>query len=227
MTKRNLVWFIICLTYSLAIISGKSVYAQVSKPAINPQSGSVGLQGTIPSVPPSVGATITLPTNGQVFTTLPVTVRGLCPGDLLVEIFKNNIFGGSTQCVSGSYSITIDLFSGKNELVARVYDALNQPGPDSNIVTVTFNDVNFGTFGPPVSLTSEFARRGANPGTNLEWPIILSGGNGPYAISIDWGDGSNNELISREFPGTINTKHKYDSSGIYRILIKATDIRIS
>lgn len=202
---------------------GAKVLAQVSTPAVNPQAGSVGLEGTIPSAPPTIGATITLPTNGQSFTTLPITVRGLCPGDLLVEIFKNNVFGGSTQCSGGSYSVTIDLFSGKNDLVARVFDALDQAGPDSNIVTVTFNDVNFNVFGPSVSLTSEFARRGANPGAKLDWPIILTGGTGPYAISTDWGDGSSNELISREFPGTFNISHKYDSSGVYRILIKATD----
>ncbi len=59
-------------------------------------------------------------------------MSGICPGDLLVKIFKNNVFAGSVQCKNGSYSIVIDLFSGQNELVARVYDALDQPGPDSN-----------------------------------------------------------------------------------------------
>jgi hypothetical protein len=192
-------------------------------PAINPQSGSVGIEGTIPSPPPKTGATISVPTNGQSFTSLPITVRGLCPSDLLVEIFKNNIFGGSVVCANGSYSVTIDLFSGRNDLVARVFDTLDQAGPDSNTVTVNFNDAQFGTFGPHVALTSEFARRGANPGDTLDWPISLTGGTGPYAISTDWGDGTTNDLSSQEFPGLFTIKHKYSSSGSFRILVKVTD----
>lgn len=221
--KRLFVVAFLALTLSLTLMQGAIVEAAPAAPAVNPQSGSVGLEGTIPSPPPSVGATISVPTNGQSFTSLPITVRGLCPGDLLVEIFKNNIFGGSVQCENGNYSVTIDLFGGRNDLVARVFDALDQAGPDSNTVTVNFNDAEFGVFGPHVSLTSDYARLGANPGDTLEWPIILTGGTGPYAISIDWGDGTQPELISQEFPGTIKLKHKYDSSGIYRILIKATD----
>ena len=43
----------------------------------NPQSDSVGMQGTIGSAPPQTGAHISVPTNGQVFTQLPVTVSGM------------------------------------------------------------------------------------------------------------------------------------------------------
>jgi hypothetical protein len=187
------------------------------------QSGSVGLEGIIPTDPPTTGATITVPSNGQTFTSLPVTVKGLCPNGLLVKVFKNNIFSGSAQCENGSYEVLIDLFSGLNDLVARVYDSLDQPGPDSNIVTVRYNDAEFGVFGPRISLTSDFAKKGSNPNEELLWPIILTGGTGPYAISVDWGDGTPAELISQENPGTITLKHTYTSSGIYRILIKATD----
>ncbi len=189
----------------------------------NPQSGSVGLEGTIPSPPPSRGATITVPTNGQSFSQLPITVRGLCPDNVLVKLFKNNVFGGSAQCTNGSYSIITDLFSGTNELVARVYDDLDQAGPDSNIVTVTFNNNAFASFGPQLTLTSEFAKKGANPNENLSWPITLSGGQGPYAISVDWGDGTPPDLSSQQNPGIITLNHKYASPGIYNILIKATD----
>jgi len=186
------------------------------------ESGSVGIEGTIPSPPPSTGATISLPTNGQIFTELPVTVRGICPDGLLVKLFKNNVFGGSAQCQNGSYAIVTDLFSGKNELVVRVYDALEQPGPDSNIVTVTFNSPT-SIPGPRVSLSSNFAKRGADPGQTLEWPITLSGGSGPYAISIDWGDGKSPDLMSQAFPGTFTIKHVYDSPGVYNVVVKATD----
>lgn len=210
----------------LALVAGILMLFAMAMPVVHAQtseSGSVGLEGIIPTDPPSQGATITVPSNGQTFTALPVTVRGLCPGDLLVKIFKNNIFSGSDQCENGSYEVVIDLFSGLNDVVARVYDTLDQAGPDSNIVTVRYNDAEFGVIGPKLSITSEFAKKGANPNEELLWPIILTGGNGPYAISIDWGDGTPAELISQENPGTITLKHTYTSSGIYRILIKGTD----
>jgi hypothetical protein len=220
--RRSYLWCLILVVAAL-IFGSWQLASAGSTPATNPQSGSVGLEGTIPSPPPKIGATITIPTNGQAFTTLPITVHGLCPEGLLVKVFKNNIFGGSAICTSGSYSVTADLFSGKNDLVARVYDALDQAGPDSNIVTVTYNDAQYAIFGPYISLTSDYARRGANPGDTLDWPIILTGGTGPYAISVDWGDGKNPDLSSEQFPGTLTLHHKYDSSGVYRILIKATD----
>lgn len=195
-----------------------------TNPDNNPSSGSIGVTGTLPSNPPTRGATIATPTNGQNFTTVPVTVSGLCPTDLLVKIFDNNVFMGSVMCANGSYRIQIDLFSGRNDLVARVYDALDQAGPDSNIVTVTFDDSQFNPTGAPLLiLTSDFARRGANPGATLVWPIILSGGTGPYAISVDWGDNKPDDLLSVQFPGAIDLEHVYDTAGIYTITIKATD----
>ncbi len=189
---------------------------------VNPADGSVGVQGTISSPPPTQGATISLPRDGQAFTALPITVSGICPGNLLVKIFKNNVFAGSVQCKNGSFSIVIDLFNGQNELVARVYDALDQPGPDSNVVRVSFSDNRSGA-ASRVTLTSNYAKRGANPNEDLVWPIILSGGIGPYAVSVDWGDGKTADLMSLQYPGTFNIKHRYDSPGVYNIVIKATD----
>ncbi len=186
------------------------------------ESGSIGIEGRISSPPPSVGATISVPSDGQSFTGLPVTVAGICPNGLLVKVFKNNVFAGSTQCSNGSFSIQIDLFSGLNELVVRVYDALDQPGPDSNIVRVTFNDGRPGATSR-VSLTSNFAKRGANPGQTLAWPIILSGGQGSYAISVDWGDGTPQDLSSRPLAGLFDIAHVYKTPGVYNIIVKAVD----
>lgn len=186
-------------------------------------AGSVGLQGTISTAPPSRGATIAVPGNGAVFTSVPITVSGLCPSGVLVKLFSNNVFVGSTLCTNGSYSLQVNLFSGRNDLVARVYDSLDQAGPDSNTVSVTFNDAQFDQYGTHVSLTSPYAERGAPPGSELDWPVILSGGTGPYAISVDWGDGSTTDLLSQDVAGTINLKHVYKIAGIYKVIIKATD----
>lgn len=211
---------------SMAIISGifLAVCLVVSPVPVfaAEESGSVGLEGRINTAPPTTGATISFPRDGTTITQLPTTVSGICPNGLLVKIFKNNVFAGSVQCVNGSFSIPIDLFSGRNELVARVYDDLDQPGPDSNVVVVTLPFT--GSVIPNrISLTSAFAKRGANPGQTLSWPITLSGGNGPYAVTVDWGDGKTADIISQAFPGNFNITHVYDSPGVYIVIVRATD----
>lgn len=220
MTKSKIIGFAVVPSFLLTMltfaISGNiSVFAAT-------ESGSVGLEGRISAPPPSTPATISFPRDGSVITDLPVTVTGICSGNVLVKLFKNNVFAGSGQCTNGSFSIKIDLFSGTNELVARVYDDLDQAGPDSNVVKVTFPTVGFNT-GSRVSLTSSFAKRGANPGQKLSWPITITGGTGPYAISVDWGDGKQADIISQQFPGTFNIEHSYENPGVYNVVVRATD----
>lgn len=200
------------------VVHSGIVNAQVQ----NPQQGSTGIQGVISSPPPATPATISIPRDNQVFRELPVTVSGLCQSGLLVKLFKNNVFAGSVMCVNGSFSLQIDLFEGRNELIARVYDELDQPGPDSNMVPVVFTGTRPQAISK-IGLTSNYAKRGANPGELLSWPIVLSGGSGPYAISVDWGDGSALDLISQSFPGTFDITHRYVNPGVYNIIIKATD----
>jgi hypothetical protein len=189
----------------------------------SPQSGSAGLTGTVPSTPPSVAATIATPTSGQNFTSLPVTISGICPSNLLIKIYINNIFSGSSECVSGSYSIISDLFEGSNVIIARDYDNLSQSGPDSNSVNVSYAS-NLNPSGSPITLASNYAELGANPGTILSWPIQITGGSPSYALSVDWGDGEQATLMSKVSSGELNLSHTYIASGVYTILIKATDV---
>lgn len=219
MKRGGHIALVAALSLFLAIYSTGTALA--ANPA--PQSGSIGLEGKISTAPPKTGATITVPSNGATYTSTPITISGLCPNGLLVKIFSNGIFVGSTVCSGGSYSLKIDLFAGRNDLVARVYDSLDQAGPDSNTVTVTFNDAQFLQFGTQLSLTSPYGERGAPPGTELDWPVLLSGGVAPYAISTDWGDGTPADLVSSSVAGTITLKHTYKTAGIYTVVVKATD----
>lgn len=220
--KRN-IQRVICsllLAFSMCAAPAATVTAQSANQT---QSGTAGIQGTIPSPPPKTAATIASPSSGRTFQTTPIDVTGLCTTGLLVKMFSNNIFVGSVMCDKGSYSIKIDLFGGENTLIARVYDALDQAGPDSNSVTVTFQDATFAAFAQRVSLTSNYAKKGADVGTQLTWPIIISGGTAPYALSVDWGDGSATDLRSVSFAGTYDITHTYKTAGIYRVIVKATD----
>lgn len=181
------------------------------------------MQGTIPSPPPTTAATISSPVSGRSYNTTPIEITGLCTADLTVKIFSNNIFVGAANCERGSYRLQVDLFSGDNQIVARVFDALDQSGPDSNIVNVNFQDATFAAFNQRVSLTSTIAKNGAAVGSELSWPITLSGGTGPYAISVDWGDGTASDLKSMSFATTFDLTHTYKTAGIYRVVVKATD----
>jgi hypothetical protein len=194
----------------------------IAAPPLGPQPDSTGIEGVISSPAPSQAATIDIPKTGSSFSTLPITVSGLCPKKTLVEVYKNNVFAGSAECANGSYTMLIDLFDGRNDLIARVYDNLNQSGPDSNTVSVTFSSPVENP-GPRVTLTTQYAKRGATPGSILNWPITLSGGTGPYAISVDWGDKTDTDLISENVPGDLNLQHTYAQAGVYKVTVKASD----
>lgn len=223
--KSTLAYIPLAIATAIVLLVSSVIITGIAKAAGTiTKDGGVGVQGTISAPAPTVAASITSPANGAVFTALPVTVTGGCPNGLLVKIFKNNVFSGSVPCQNGSYSIKIDLFSSQNDLIARVYDALDQAGPDSNTASVTFNDSTARPDVPArVSLTSNYARRGANPSEQLSWPIIISGGTAPYAVVVDWGDASASDLYTVTTPGEFAIKHKFDQAGSYRALIKASD----
>lgn len=90
--------------------------------------------------PPTVGAVITSPLTGIALKNInPSEVDGTCVSGLYVVVYDNGVLGGSTICTAaGIFSIKVQLTSGSNTLTARNFDNLNQPGPDTSPVTVTF-----------------------------------------------------------------------------------------
>lgn len=193
-------------------------------PTPEPGVGSYGLEATKPKPPPTSVATITTPANGASFTESPITVSGLCEDGLTIQVYNNGVMVGSDICENGSFSLQVSLFAGQNDLTAIQYDELAQASPVSNTVTVSFNNANFTAFGTLITLTSNYGRRAANPGQVLTWPLQLSGGTGPYAFSINWGDGSEADLKSVPLAGEVEISHVYSRAGIYRVTIKVTDV---
>jgi hypothetical protein len=218
------------LVTGLALMS-YTVFA--ATPYNGPESASVGLTGVMPGKAPTVAATINTPTNGQHFSAVPISISGTCPANTLVEIFKNNIFAGSTPCSgAGIYSIDSDLLYGQNILVARVYDALNQAGPDSNAVTVYY-DAQPAQAGPIASLdlggaqlviNTDAVFRGTFPGQTLNVPISILGGTPPYAVNVEWGD-STNKIVPRNDNVGFTTDHIYNRAGTYQASIQASDAK--
>jgi len=210
--------------FIVAILSVSQVSAITAIPTPDPQPGSFGLEATKPQAPPKVGATVTTPANGASFTTSPTAVNGICPPGLLVQIFNNNVMVGSTMCTSGSFSADVSLFVGVNEITAIVYDDLDQAGPTSNLATINYSNTQFTAFGELITLTSSYGRRSATAGTELSWPLQLSGGSGPYAFSLDWGDGSSSDLKSQSAAGLVTIAHTYAKAGIYQPNVRVTDV---
>lgn len=202
-------------------------------PYTGPESSSISLTGAMPGNPPDTAATINVPTDQQHFSATPISVSGTCPKNTLVELFKNDIFAGSSPCSdAGIYSVEIDLLYGKNILMARVYDSLNQAGPDSNLVTVYY-DALPAQAGPLTSLDSGGAQllintdavfRGTFPEQELKVPISVLGGTPAYAINIQWGD-STNKVVPRDDNVSFTTSHVYNKAGTYQASIQASDAK--
>ena len=196
-----------------------------------PQADSVSLTGTMPGPPPSSAATITSPVNQQQFQTTPITVTGTCPPGTVVEIYKNNIFAGSTICGSnGTYSVKIDLLYGNNTLTANDYNANNQAGPSSKSVFVVYNaqppvsalisNINFTS--TQLLLETSAVYRGAFPGQAMTVPINILGGVAPFAINVNWGDNTN-QVLPASTNTIINATHTYKRPGTYDISIMGSD----
>jgi hypothetical protein len=209
---------------TLLLLAPSPASAITPLPTPPPSAGSYGIEATKPQPPPQTTATIASPNNGASYTTSPITVTGSCTVGLLVQIYDNGVLAGAVNCTSGSFSIQITLFTGTNDIDAYQYDDLNQSSPDSNHVTVTYNNSSLTAFGTLITLTSNYGRREADPGDTLTWPLLLSGGTGPYAFSINWGDGSSPDLQPQGAAGQVNISHVYSQSGIYSVTVKVTDV---
>lgn len=196
-----------------------------------PDAGSIGVSGTMPGKPPTIAATIDTPRSGARFSTTPVSVSGKCPANVLVQLYKNDIFAGSVPCLStGTYSLDIDLLIGENKLVAKVYDDLNQAGPDSNTASVFYDAVapqsgpltslDFG--GAQLLLNTDAVFRGTFPNQDMTMPLDILGGTPPYAINVQWGD-STNKIVPRKNNASFTMQHAFKRPGTYQISIQGSD----
>jgi hypothetical protein len=217
--------FVLLLTGIL--LTGSSVATLAAVPAVNPQSGSVGLTGVVRGPAPSQAAVIISPANGTRVSTIPLSVSGTCPANTFVLITKNGAFAGATDCLAnGTFKLDVDLFDGQNQLVAKVSDALGQYGPDSAPVSVFYAAPGFGIPGGSVGrqlfLQADTTVYAVSVDQDLSRSVTIVGGEGPYAVSWDWGDGTTS-LVSQAVEGAISASHSYSRPGNYRVIVRVTD----
>ncbi|HXH26352.1 MAG TPA: PKD domain-containing protein [Candidatus Acidoferrum sp.] len=201
-------------------------------------SGDMTVTALVPTPPPSTAPTIDSPVDNESFTVKNILISGSCVTNLVVRIFDNSQFVGSSVCASdGTYQLSADLSEGANELTAKQYDALNQPSPPSAPITVFFappasvpsfppsGQVNVGqpqiaTF--ELKIDYDYLLQSVFVGEPYYLPVHFIGGTPPYAVNIDWGDGQNG-LFSRPNTDQFTTQHTYARAGAYTVKIKVSD----
>ncbi len=158
--------------------------------------------------PPVQAAVILSPEQNDSFTDSSVPVSGTCEAGYYIKLYRNDIFSGAAICtVGGTFSITTDLFTGRNDLQARTYNIADNEGPRSQIVTVYYYTPDVGepidpdtkppSYQPggkpdpdtPFYLATEYFFKAAFSGQKISWDFEIMGGKGPYTVYVVWGDG--------------------------------------
>ncbi|MCB9823026.1 hypothetical protein H6800_02020 [Candidatus Nomurabacteria bacterium] len=222
---------------SIYIIFAILLYAatNISMAVAESQSGGVTVSATVPGEPPQVAAQILSPISGSRFDNQSITVSGTCESGKIIQIYKNEIFAGSTLCSGGVFNLKVDLVYGKNDLVAKTYDSLNQKGPDSSTITVYFDNQSSNASDNKnqsytnsslaleqlVVITDNFYQ-----GVIVESSFTLSsrvmGGQAPYAVYVSWGDGKE-DLVLQPSSDEFEIQHVYKFAGDYKVSVKAVD----
>jgi len=196
-----------------------------------------------------VGATITSPKPNTRTTNAIIKVVGTCEPNATVVIRTNGTVAGSTHCsAEGTFQILIQLLPGRNELTALNYDSLGEVGPETPSVLVIFETDSGSPPQPPTpplpskpescsTYVAPAVSQGGRArilvvcmpafmesGKTYELGILIWGGIGPYAVSVDWGDpGIERSLYSFKTAGYHTLEFTYQRPGTYVASISLSD----
>lgn len=175
-------------------------------------------------------AVILSPENDDRFTNASIPVTGTCPAGYYVKLFRNTIFSGSALCSDGdTFAVTTDLFVGRNDLQAKVFNLADEEGPSSAIVTVYYDPPTQPGEEEPIPppegseetpsgadpdtvfyLSTEYYFKAAYTGQKITWDFKIMGGSGPYTAYVVWGDGYS--TMEQNITGdTFTIEHAYNS----------------
>ncbi|HUD06484.1 MAG TPA: hypothetical protein VMR34_01220 [Candidatus Saccharimonadales bacterium] len=202
---------------------------------------SITITAVVPAVPLEEGATITSPINGANLTQTPIEVSGYCPNNSYINLYNNGVFAGTALCQSGVFQIEVDLFTGDNILIAQDYNFTDQAGPTTPSVQVTYKQSTNGTTQSsapssstttpnsvnvpkvlPLLLTSSFHYQTFAIGSPFSWQLDLQGGNPPFKVMINWGDGKTTNMTFNS-DSVFTITHSYIEAGYFPIRVFATD----
>jgi hypothetical protein len=162
-------------------------------------------------------------------------MSGNCEPGRVVRIVNQSFFAGSTICnAAGRFLVVVGLFPGSNTLVATNADYAGQEGPAATPVTVFYDVAPISSALPASVIVPQLQIASSKPliagyvGEPFDLNLTISGGEAPYAISVDWGDGTS-DVVSRSTPGSFQVSHTYKRAGdgandSYPIIVAATDV---
>lgn len=214
------------------------------------QAASYNVSATVPFPAPTQAAVIDTSISGTTTNTQTMNIFGTCEviaPVTVVSIWRNGISIGSTNCeLNGTFQIAVSLSVGANTLIARSSSISNNYGPDSTSAVVNYmlpevpgpttpttstdNQSTPTSAQTPTAVTSttltiaptsNFALLNERNTVSIE--IVVGGGNAPYTVTIQWGDGTvENKVVPAA--GTYIFEHTYEKVGTYRALAKVEDV---
>lgn len=206
------------------------------------------VNAVVPYDPPTQASVIQQPTAGEVHETQQ-TISGTCQQaapypDFVVSIWRSGFSLGSTTCDQGRFSIPVVLRLGQNTLIARTITVTGDYGPDSDPLLLTLTAPIVAQPLPPSAPqpTSDTERNNAinqgglsglvvttekpfglmNEGNSATIAVVVSGGERPYMLRLNWGDGTI-ESYSLAGPGTYTYSHKFQYKRAYPVLVQVRD----
>lgn len=200
------------------------------------------VQAVIPYPPPTQAAVISPGIDGTTVQAALQTISGTCqiqnPTNV-VSIWRSGSSIGSSPCVAGVFSLQIMLVPGQNDLIARTANPNIIYGPDSAQISVTLvlppNPPPPPTGGGPepkspaeqvivtnaaansgltITPTQAFGVLGASYQVTVS--VAVGGGEHPYDIFLNWGDGST-DTHHVDTAGTYTFTHTYQAAGSYKV----------
>lgn len=85
-------------------------------------------------------ATLDAPLDGAIFTTSPISVRGTCPSNSYVVLYRNAAMSGVAICdTNNSYDIQTSLYPNGNILKVQAFNLTDDAGPVTPEITVIYN----------------------------------------------------------------------------------------
>lgn len=220
--------------------------------ASSAQAANYNVNAVVPADPPTVPSQITVPSNGFTTTTNSVGVGGTCQmmsPAIIVSIWRNGASIGSVPCSpDGTFFVIIGLALGNNTLLPRSSSITGQFGVDGAAVNVTYAVPPVVSEPTPVAPTSTNEQSASTPtplnqepvtspiissqepfyyfesGTDVVLKLVITEGQSPYTMTVDWGDGS---VETKTIPqsGPVELRHRYARPATYTIRAQITDVK--
>ena len=159
------------------------------------------------------------PFDGQQFATRNIVVSGRAQRNTQLELFANDKIVGSVFTNSlGEWTIPLSLFANQTELRAREC-ASGSCSDFSDTVTVSYTG-NSTQNGIELELNDYSLL--VQEDIKLRVNAKITGGNAPYEVNIDWGDGMHSRRSQLQ-KGVSSIDYTYLEVGRYNAVITVTD----